>query len=197
MKTKLIGVSLLLILSTSIVYGQSKPAPQSGITVAPQTVTLYHPRDKATGKSDHSRACFSFKLGTHKGPNSIDCDLGYGVLQISNEDWFSVSGIDGARSVIDNLGRLGWSDSFKVPVLEPLSELKEGERRQITVDASADTHEAWKKSTKIFAKAEVEHMYVVHVKDRDSDFYAMFRVEQLEQGRYCTISWKRVPAPEK
>jgi hypothetical protein len=197
MKSKLICVLLMLILSASIVSGQSKPPQQSDITSLPQTVTLYSPHDKATVNSGYTRACFSFKLGTSKRSNSTDWELGYGLLQIGNEDWFSVSGIDGARSVIEDLGKLGWSDPFKVPVLEPLPELKEGEKRQITVDASGDTHEAWKKSTKIFARAEVDHMYVVHVKDRQSDFYAMFHLEQLEQGKYCTISWKRVPTPEK
>jgi hypothetical protein len=45
------------------------------------------------------------------------------------------------------LGDYKWSDSFKIPALEPLPELKQGERRQITVDSSADTHQQWAKTT--------------------------------------------------
>ena len=48
----------------------------------------------------------------------------------------------------------------------------------------------------IFVKAIVGHMYVIHVVDRSSDFYALFRVEALERGDKCTISWRLVPSPE-
>lgn len=47
----------------------------------------------------------------------------------------------------------------------------------------------------IFAKAVVGHVYAVHVVDGGEDFYVLFRVESLERGDNCKISWKRVPAP--
>jgi hypothetical protein len=40
------------------------------------------------------------------------------------------------------------------------------------------------------------HMYLVHIKNRESNLYAMFRVEALEPSDHCTISWKIVPSPE-
>lgn len=48
----------------------------------------------------------------------------------------------------------------------------------------------------IFVKAQVGHMYVIRVVNRGEDFYALFRVESLERGDKCTITWKRVPAPD-
>jgi hypothetical protein len=35
------------------------------------------------------------------------------------------------------------------------------------------------------------------VKDAQADFYVLFRVEEIEQGVHCTISWAQIPAPEK
>lgn len=47
----------------------------------------------------------------------------------------------------------------------------------------------------LYVKVVVGHMYVIHVVDDTRDFYALFRVEALERGDYCTISWRVVPAP--
>jgi hypothetical protein len=170
-----------------------------GITTpARQTVTLYPPHDKATGKYDETRACFSFKLGRNKLPNSTDWDLGYGFASINNEDWLIVgTSRTDKRSAMKELGEYKWSDAFEIPALEPLPELKEGERRQTTVDSSADTHQKWAKSTNQLAKANAGHMYLIHVKDDQADFYLLFRVEEIEQRDHCTISWSQIPTPDK
>jgi hypothetical protein len=47
----------------------------------------------------------------------------------------------------------------------------------------------------LFVKAVVGHMYVIHIVDETRDFYALFRVEALERGDYCTVSWRLVPQP--
>ena len=101
------------------------------------------------------------------------------------------------RSVMTELGEYKWSDSFKTPALEPLPELKEGERRDITVDSSGDTHRQWAQTTTHFAKAKAGYMYLVHVKDSQADLYVLFRVEEIAQGDHCTISWRQIPTPEK
>lgn len=194
---------VVVVWASSIVTGRSQTNQQTAGDGIPQSFTLYPPRDKLTGKYDETRACFSFVLGANKLPNSIDpptlsdWNLGYGFARISNEDWLIVGAGRNQRSVMKELGRYNWSDSFHVPVLEPLPRLLEGESRHITIDSSADTHAAWSKSTTHFVKAKVGHMYVMHVKDDDSDFYVLFRVEQLEQGEHCTFSWKRVATPER
>jgi len=125
-----------------------------------------------------------------------DWDLGYGFLAISDQDWFEVSHAPWNRSVMRDLGKLNWFDQFKVPILVPLPELAKGERRNITVDSSADTHSAWAATTEIFAKVVVGHMYAIHVKDDEADYYALFRVEDHIQRDHCTISWKVIDSPE-
>ena len=44
-------------------------------------------------------------------------------------------------------------------------------------------------------RAILGHMYVLHVVDDQRDFYALFRVEALQRGYNCTISWKMIPSP--
>ena len=161
-----------------------------------QTATLTVPRDKTARHSDEDRRCFSFEQGIAKSSRERDWDLGYGLLLINGEEWFQVPAGNDKRSVIKDIGELNWSDSLSLPALRPLPELKDGEVRNITVDSSADTHKNWKETNGIFAKAQVGHMYLVRIKDEDSDFYALFRVES--KGEYdCAITWKLIPSPEK
>jgi hypothetical protein len=47
----------------------------------------------------------------------------------------------------------------------------------------------------LFVKAVAGHMYVIHVVNNESDYYALFRVDELERGDHCTITWAVVPAP--
>lgn len=47
-----------------------------------------------------------------------------------------------------------------------------------------------------FVKAVVGHIYVIHVVEGHADYYALFRVESMERGDHCTISWKIIPSPE-
>jgi hypothetical protein len=49
----------------------------------------------------------------------------------------------------------------------------------------------------LFVKAIAGHVYVIHVVDDSRDFYALFRVDALERGDYCTISWKLISDPPK
>lgn len=49
----------------------------------------------------------------------------------------------------------------------------------------------------LFVKAIVGHMYVIRVVDDNYDFYALFRVETLERGDYCVVSWKMIDAPQE
>jgi hypothetical protein len=197
MKVLLAAILLALTFCESNIVVQSKGFQQDINSVAPQTVTLYPPRDQATGKQDETRACFSFKLGRNRLPKTTDWDLGYGFASIGGEDWLMVGTTTrDKRSVMTEVGKYSWSDPFTIPTLEPLPELKEGERRQITVDSSGDTHKQWAKTTSHFVKAKAGYMYVIHVKDNESDFYVAFRVEEVEQGKHCTISWKQVATPE-
>lgn len=164
-----------------------------------QTVTLVPPLDHATRKYDAGKSCFNFKLGqlketALKETRSNDWHLGYGFLAIGDEDWFILH--SSTRSVIEDLSDRNWDNLGTIPVLEPLPPFPKDKPRQIVIDSSGDTHKTWAKATKIFAKAALGHMYVLHVKDDADDFYALFRVEELEQNKRCTISWRRIPSPE-
>jgi hypothetical protein len=48
----------------------------------------------------------------------------------------------------------------------------------------------------LFVKAVLGHMYVIHVVDDFRDFYVLFRVEKIERGDNCTVSWQFIPEPE-
>jgi hypothetical protein len=51
----------------------------------------------------------------------------------------------------------------------------------------------------MFVPAVLGHLYVIHVVDDTRDFYALFRVEALQRGDNCTISWRLIapPLPKK
>jgi hypothetical protein len=68
--------------------------------------------------------------------------------------------------------------------------------REITVDASADTHQKWAKATHNMAKILQGHMYALHVKNDIDDSYVMLRVDELKQKKRCTISWRLIPSPQ-
>ncbi|HEV2705607.1 MAG TPA: hypothetical protein VGV59_06755 [Pyrinomonadaceae bacterium] len=164
-----------------------------------QTVVLYAPRDKATGKFNYRRASFSFELGLRGDAGEVaatNWDVGYGLLSIGGEDYFKVQTSEAHRSVIRDLGKFEWGDSFEIPALEPLPEVAKGERRKVVIDSSGGKLKAWEQTTRIFAKIIVGHIYLVRVKDEDSDFYVLFRVEALSQGESCTISWRHIPPPQ-
>jgi hypothetical protein len=185
-----------------------------------QTITLYSPNKY---QHDMNRALFDFKtaaLALQRG----HWDLGYGLLYVGDDwDWFQVSANRADRSVVKDLGKFSWDESFEVPVVEPFPKLKDGEQRQVSIDASgadgadgapgADgdgvvrarpseiarstrpKNDGTPKVDPIFVKALIGHMYVIHLVDDTRDFYALFRVEALERGDNCTISWRLIPTP--
>jgi len=164
-----------------------------------QTVTLVPPMNPVTKKYNEGKSCFSFKLGLLKealprdSKRDFQWDLGYGFLNIAEEDWFTLH--FAARSVIQDLGEGDWSHPRPVPALEPLPPFPKDKTRQVTIDASGDTHRKWAKATHNMAKICLGHMYGLHIKNDVDDFYVLFRVDELEQKRRCAISWRYVPAP--
>ncbi len=249
-----LSLALLIGLSLSARAQRPQAAPESGV----KRVTLYGPLARG---NDSGRANVNFKTGAY-GP---DWDLNYGSLYVSEgRDWLQVSTMKGDRTAFRDLGAFDWSDEFTVPAVEPFPKLKEGEQRQVVVNAdgadgkpgqpasakgpvgpqvngedglrgspiargyfppsgAADypggpgyVERPWLSSRRpatpaatprprrngvpkvdpIFAKAIPGHMYVLRVVDDAEDFYVLFRVESLVRGDNCTITWKRVPAPD-
>jgi hypothetical protein len=101
------------------------------------TVTLYSPaKYRLTNtpplpggrtRPDFSRTSLNFASGKL---NPRKWDLSYGNLG----DWLLVGfGVEDDRSTIKDLGRIGWNDRFKVPVVPQLPELKPGVSRYIAI----------------------------------------------------------------
>jgi hypothetical protein len=144
--------------------------------IVPQNATLVA-RRKIDGYDNYDLAAFSFKYGGN-GPvtrgltrNNWDILFGNGA---QDQDNFDVTMVTDDRSRIKDLGELSWYDTFAVPSLDAYPEP--------TRDPSV--------------KVVVGHMYLVHSKDRDSDHYALFRVEALQPLQSVTISWKLIPEPK-
>jgi len=145
--------------------------------ITPQNATLVA-RRKINGYDNYDVAAFSFKYGGN-GPitrgvtrNNWDLLFGNGA---QDRDTFEVTMVTDDRSRIKDLGELSWYDTFTVPSLDAYPE----PTREPAVNAVAG------------------HMYLVHSKDRDSDHYALFRVENLQHLQSVTISWKLIPEPER
>jgi len=155
------------------------PSPTLGQhpEIVPQNATLVA-RRIIDGYDNYDLAAFSFKYGGN-GPvtrkltrNNWDILFGNGAR---DQDNFDVTMVTDDRSRIKDLGELSWYDTFAVPSLDAYPEP--------TRDPSV--------------KVVVGHMYLVHSKDRDSDHYALFRVETLQPLQSVTISWKLIPKPER
>jgi hypothetical protein len=185
----------------------------SALRAQSPVVSLYSPNKQ---RNEPRNSCLNFHTGISMS-SSARCDLRYGALYAGDElDWFESSTAEGDRSVIKDLGLLYWTDNYKVSTVEPLPKLKAGEERQISVDTSgadgadgADgdgvvrprpgsrpKNDGKPKVDPLFVKAIIGHLYVIHVVDDVRDFYALFRVEALERGDNCTISWRLVHAPD-
>ena len=63
-----------------------------------------------------------------------------------------------------------------------------------TAPASRPKRDGRTTTSPLFVKAIVGHVYVIHVVDELRDFYALFRVESLQEGDRCTLSLKLIPA---
>jgi len=161
-------------------------------TVEPNTETLFSRakyKDKFEG---YGKSTFSFKYGVRSDDVEREVtrnryELQYGQINWNGDsDWFTVTGATDDRSRIKDLGVLNWSDIGEIPLLPASIEL-EG------INMPSEGHEG---SSNV-ARAVIGHLYVVHSKDSDSDFYTLFRVDNLVPSDEVTISWKVVPSPEK
>ena len=173
---------------------------QEGVT----TAVLYAPNKYGL---EYDKTLYSFKTGTYVRNLNL-WDVNYGSLYVGDEwDWFSSSTAPRARTVIRDLGVFGWGDYFEVPVVEPFPKLKVGQMRSFTVDSSGadagapapgkERRTGVPQVDPVYVKALPSHMYVMRVVDDDTDFYVLFRVEKIERGDNCTITWKRIAPPEE
>ena len=127
------------------------------------------------GVDNYIYATFSFKFGGN-GPevqklcrNNWDILFGNSVL----DDGIDVTMVVDDRSRIKDLGRYKWEHQFNVPRLSAFEE--------------PDRQEA--------VKAILGHIYLIHVRDRDNNHYALFRIDRLISDESIEISWKLISPP--
>jgi hypothetical protein len=198
-------ILFLLVGTASPTYadGQGKNLQENAQEVTLLSRIAHQDKERSYGKS-----AFNFRYGLRSDSAEWSrvtlgwYDLLYGNFSPDGDlDWFEIQTIgDGCCSKIKDLGALQWSDVKTVPVLPATPPTSTGTRGPLP-------GKSWEESNEQrLTKAAAGHLYVVHIKNRAldtrrtakfvNDFYAMFRVDTLEPGDSCTISWKLVPSPE-
>ena len=187
----LIGFFLIGTFSSATAIDERK-----SLQTEPQEVTLFS--RIAYKEIGYGKSAFNFQNGL-RSDNEIweqvarnYAHLMYGSISFDpGTDWFSISMGDNDPSRIKDLGELKWSEVYYTPLLLANPHQSTGIRfpgPQESFEESSDER---------VARVIAGHMYLVHIKNRETDLYAMFRVETLEPSDHCTISWKVVPSPEK
>jgi hypothetical protein len=165
----------------------------------PQQITLFSRAAYLTEKNQgYGRSAFNFQHSVRSDDKDWTritrnyYSVLYGNISMNHDsDWFSVSSGGDEPSRIKDLGELRWSDAFYTPFLPANPRLYSGirdPRRGESYESSSEER---------VTKVVVGHLYVVHIKNEVSDFYAMFRVDSLQPSDHCTISWKVVSSPEQ
>lgn len=172
------------------------PSHENWRDLEPRSVTLFS-RAKYQDKFEgYGKSTFSFRHGVRSDTgrqithNNYELEYG-GISWNGDSDWFSVTMVTDDCSRIKDLGEWQWSDVFDVPYLPASIEPPKGVR----IPSLTETFE--ESSNGQVSKVVAGHIYVVHSKDADSDFYTLFRVEKLVPSDAVTISWKVVPSPEQ
>ena len=146
---------------------------------------------------DFAKANFNFKLGVRGDSDSPSTrsvyDLRYGGYSYQTDnDWFDVPIAHGSSSQIVDLGELDWTDIYDTPFLYaspvPHGGLRTDSYRNGKVVKSTPEN--------TLVKAIVGHMYLLHAKGNDRDFYVMFRVASLKSGDEVTVAWRIARSPE-
>lgn len=133
---------------------------------------------KLLGRATHGnydQATYSFEFGIRDDPTvSIgnDWDLQFGSVP----QHFHVTMVSDDRSRIVDLGS------------KMLGEIEVG---------SLDELPATPFPRREFVRAIEGHVYLVHTVDRNTDLYALFRVEKLNADDSCDLVWKRIASPGK
>ena len=133
-------------------------------------------RKVENGIDNYPFATFSFKFGGNGPAIQQLCRNNWDILfgNSPTPDAFDVSTAGDDRSRIKDLGRYGWGEKFYIPRLPAYEEPE----RETSV------------------KAEMGHMYLVHTRDRDNNYYVLFRVERLVSEESVEISWKMIEPPQ-
>jgi hypothetical protein len=145
-------------------------AAHLGALEAPRTATLL----SRSMHGDYLKAVFSFKFGLQDDPGLKLTHNQWDLLFDNGGGGFSVGMTQDDRSRLVDVGEMTWGALKKVPIV---TALPEGARFGSV-------------------PARQGHMYVVHTVNDSTNLYSIFRVDWLEPGNQCVISWVNVPSPE-
>jgi hypothetical protein len=207
-----IKFALVLVLLGGPAFLISEQVLSANIKTKPgRRITLVNRRHPAN-HHNYEKASVSFRYGLAEfdvlSAERDDRDMLYGAFNYKGDsDWFTVTLGGGDRSSIKDLGKMDWSDDIVVPVL-PILPCPANESCHPVKIPSPSSGKTILDVNPHMAKPVVGHMYVVHTHDRERDlyrsdfsietnFYTLFRVEELKPNESCTISWKRIPTPKK
>jgi hypothetical protein len=205
------GFALMVFATAEAARAQNPPAQQ--------TIILYSP---IPHQNDHSRAKVDLQLGAYAPWNRAG-DVIYGFARLGDDfDWFMKSSAQSNRSVLLDLDSftVPWVEPLKpgegldVVVNSSGKDGKGSAGGYDGLSALPSTDGPGAGSTYVpsprprqpkrpagvqtsanLLKANLDHIYVIHVVDDNRDFYALFRVDALQRGDNCTISWKMIPPP--
>ena len=126
-----------------------------------------------TAFRDYQKATFSFEHALRDDPTNItgnDWDVQYG----NAGNHFHVAMVSDDRSRMIDLGATTWEEL----------DMDKLEKRP-----------PYPRPRREFVPAVTGHIYLVHTVDRNTDLYALFRVEKITQKGTCDITWKRIKPP--
>ena len=118
--------------------------------------------------------------------------LGPGEKRVLSVDTSGADGADGAPGRPGVRGANG-ADADRAQIFRPQDP---SAAAPIPAAIARPKHDGKVKVSSLWVKAVPGHLYVIHVVDDAADYYALFRVEALESGDSCTITWRLISAPE-
>lgn len=190
MKTRMLLSLVILISAFGSIAGQTNAELQQ--------VTLYN---FSAQQPDASRSAINFETGKrghlHSEPPT-EFDLMYGGMVIEKDgkvfpDWLRVTD---SRSMIVDLGAKKWQDFKVTPPFPKASKSRPPlplSKRPIVIDVSAGSTEVSPYRQVVEVKAG--RVYLMRLLHGKKVVYTMFRVESLNSGESCVLSWKQVRPP--
>lgn len=143
-----------------------------------------------------------FQSSAHEGSRSVIKDLG----PLSWDVAFKVPLVtpfpkllpgEQRKITVDTSGADGEDGAPGAPGADWDGVVRQRNPPQPPIQPATKKNDGKPKIDPLFVKAIVGHMYVIRVVDDTQDFYALFRVEALERGDYCVVSWKIIDAPQE
>ncbi|MCA1594615.1 MAG: hypothetical protein LC754_18700 [Acidobacteria bacterium] len=190
MRAKLFTLCLLALL-----INISSRAQDTDLSRIPsQTATLL----SHTGQKSYEKSVFNFECGVRgdaelpKRPSRYDIRYG-GISENGDDRWLDIVHRSGAQSMIKDTGEMKWAEVYHVPVLFASPNPHTGELTHSYAGGRLQRISP----EEVIVKAIVGHMYVMHIKDQETDYYVMFRVEAIDPKGECRLSWKLVASPER